>query len=205
MPQKKPKILSTRKLFQSPTLLFILTAVGVVDPFSAPQWQSTSPKPVLRRLLPPLATLLILLLAGAGGLLWHLHQTSVDNRLSTLNTSIARELQVNLNNQAKGLETALQPIVHDPRVKQALQKGDVNRLLADWQPLFEIMKRDHELTHFYFFDQNRTCILRAYNPEKRGGVNNRFTALETERTKNRVRHRTGFARDIHPSRDFSGL
>lgn len=183
MIQKKHRISSSWKIFQSPTLLFTLADMGAVVPFSSPQWKTTTPKPVLRRLLPPLAILLILLLAGAGGLLWQLHQTSVDNRLSTLNTSITREFQIVLNNQAKGLGTALQPIAHDPRVKQALQKGDVNRLLADWRPLFEIMHHDHELTHFYFFDQNRTCILRAYNPEKRGGVNNRFTALEAERTK----------------------
>ena len=48
--------------------------------------------------------------------------------------------------------------------------------------LFESLHREHALTHLYFFDKNRVCLLRVHKPEKHGDLINRFTAIEAERT-----------------------
>jgi len=67
-------------------------------------------------------------------------------------------------------------------VQKALREGDADRLLAAWRPVFETLHRENRLTHFYFFDANRVCLLRVHKPEKRGDLIDRFTAREAERT-----------------------
>jgi PAS domain S-box-containing protein len=102
--------------------------------------------------------------------------------MASLNVSVSRGFQEDLKNQAAGLATALKPIVFAPMVRESLREGDTRQLLADFRPIYKSMRDEHQLTHFYFFSKNRTCILRVYHPEKQGGENNRFTALEAERT-----------------------
>ncbi|MBF0528462.1 MAG: PAS domain S-box protein, partial [Deltaproteobacteria bacterium] len=87
-----------------------------------------------------------------------------------------------MDQQANGLAMAIQPIAADPGVQKALRESDADRLLAAWRPVFETLHRENHLTHFYFFDINRTCLLRIHKPEKRGDRIDRFTALKAERT-----------------------
>lgn len=143
---------------------------------------NASPKPVLRRLLLPLAMMLGLLIVGVGALLWWWHQTWMHEQLDTVHTSISAELQLDLRDHAAAMTMVLHAITVEPRLQQALREGDVARLLADWRPLYETLHRENNLTHFYFFDSQRICILRVHKPELYGDLINRFTALEAERT-----------------------
>ena len=77
---------------------------------------------------------------------------------------------------------AAQPIAANVNVQKDLRDRDTEHLLATWQPVFEKLQRENHLTHFYFYDENRVCLLRIHNPEQRGDIINRFTALEAERT-----------------------
>ena len=142
----------------------------------------SAPKPVLRRLLPPLAVMVVLLTVGAGVLLLELHQNQLNANLQHLVTLVSDDLRVSLAEQATGLTMAIQPIAADPRVRAALRAGDAERLLTDWGPLYESLRRDHDLSHFYFFDPHRVCLLRVHKPKKRGDLIDRFTALQAERT-----------------------
>ncbi|MDO8835432.1 MAG: cache domain-containing protein, partial [Vicinamibacterales bacterium] len=143
---------------------------------------SASPEPVVRRLLPSLAVLLLLVFAGAGALLWQQHRAHLSERTPLAGTQIMQDLRNALAQQAQGLAAAALPIAADPRVRQALRAGGTERLLADWQSLFETLHREQSLTHFYFFDKNRVCLLRVHKPERRGDTIDRFTAREAERT-----------------------
>ena len=143
---------------------------------------SDSPKPVLRRLMLPLAAMLILLLVGAGTLLWQQHQQRIADNVANRISEVRHVLRNALDHQAIGLAAAAQPIATDVNVQKALRKGNVDALLTAWRPLFEALRRQNNVTHFYFFDKNRVCLLRLHAPEKRGDLINRFTALEAERT-----------------------
>ena len=147
-----------------------------------PNITETAPKPVLRRLLPPLAAIVALLMGGAGALLWQQQRHRLDDAVAAEAAVVSREFHVDLENQAAGLAMALPAIAADATVQKALIEGDADRLLAAWQPVFETLNRENHLTHFYFFDKNRVCLLRVHKPEKRGDLINRFTALEAERT-----------------------
>jgi PAS domain S-box-containing protein len=133
-------------------------------------------------LLPYLTFIVILLMVGAGALLWHQHQQQLDDEIATQVAEINRALRISLNQQASGLAVTLKFITADGTVQKALREGNTDRLLAAWLPVFETLRRENNLTHFYFFDQKRICLLRVHQPERRGDLINRFTALEAERT-----------------------
>jgi PAS domain S-box-containing protein len=153
---------------------------GILGPFR--MTSSGSPKPVLRRLLPSLASLLLVMFACAGLLLWQQHRLRLMGMVAVESKYVDLSLKQILNAQAKGLSAAAQPIAIDVRIRQALRTQDADQLLKDWSELYDALRREYSITHFYLFDANRICLLRIHNPEKRGDKINRYTALEAERT-----------------------
>jgi Double sensory domain of two-component sensor kinase len=158
-------------------LLPIFAAVFVSD-----RCANASPRPVLRRLLPPLAVMVILMTAGVWTLLWQQHLHQLSGEIAADISDVAGDLSTAMDLHASGMAAAVQPIAANSAVKQALRDGDIDRLLAEWRSVFETLHNENHITHFYFFDDNRICLLRVHSPEKRGDRINRFTALEAERT-----------------------
>ncbi len=139
-------------------------------------------KQILWRLLPSLAAIVLLLLAGAGGLLYKQHRQFMSAELANQLKVVKSELLVDLDNQAAGLATALQLIAADPRVQRALSEGDREGLIRDWQQQFAMLRKQNQVTHFNFLDRRRACLLRLHRPEQSGDIIERFTAREAERT-----------------------
>ncbi|MHB1357877.1 MAG: PAS domain S-box protein [Anaerolineae bacterium] len=165
-----------------PVGLLLILLIGVTVVLFSTRRVDASPKPILWRLLPSLAVIVILLIVGAGAILKQQHHQQLDGEIAADISDVSGDLQAALAQQSIVLATAAQPIAADPGVQMALREGDADRLLADWRPVFETMNRENHLTHFYFLDRNRVCLLRVHDPERRGDVINRFTALEAERT-----------------------
>lgn len=161
-------------------MLVLLIVTGAAFAMTRPA--NATPRPVLRRLLPPLVVLLLLLIGTAAAFLWRAHQTSLQRQLTAANNTIAAELQLDLKNQAHALATVIRTLTADPRLQEALANGDVDRLRSDWQPLYDSLNKEQNLTHFYFFDPRRICPLRLHQPEMHGDLINRFTLLEAEKT-----------------------
>ncbi len=160
-------------------LLVLLITIGAVAGF---RQISVSPRPVMSRLLPVVVILTTLLFVVSGVLVW-LQQRALMNEETELTARELRlDLQLALEQQSRGLEAAVQPIAADSRVHEALAAGDAQQLMEDWQGLYETLHRDYDLTHFYFFDRDRVCLLRLHQPDRSGDTINRFTALEAERT-----------------------
>lgn len=145
-------------------------------------FDDVSPKPVLRRLLPPLAAVVIILMIGAGGLLWQQQRQWLAEDVADRTSEVSGDLRTVLDLQAAGLAALVQRIAADPAVQHALRERDVDRLLSTWGLVFTAMSEGNNITHFYFSDPGRICLLRVHYPEKRGDRFDRFTALEAERT-----------------------
>ena len=143
---------------------------------------SPLPKPVLRRLMLPLTVTLMLLMAGAGLLLWQQQRQHLAEQIAAQIATVNREFHVDLANQSAGLGATLQFLAADTGVQKALHQGDTATLLTAWRPLFKTLQRQIGLTHFYFLDKNRVCLLRLHQPERHGDRIERFTAREAERT-----------------------
>ncbi len=165
-----------------PLGLMLVLLVGGITALAVTRRVDASPKPVLRRLLPPIAAMVVLLMAGAGAFLWQQHQRHRVEAVANRASEVSGDLRATLEQQASGLTVVLQTIAGDAKVQKALREGDAERLLADWGPAFDTMREESRLTRFFFFDRNRVCLLRVHDPEKRGDRIDRFTALEAERT-----------------------
>ncbi|MDP2854480.1 MAG: response regulator [Smithellaceae bacterium] len=165
-----------------PVGMMLVLFIGAATVFFSIRRVNASPKPILRSLLPPLTAMVLLMIAGTGALLWQQQQQRIAGNTASIKAYEKDLFRASLNQQIIGLATALQPITADPTVQKALRKGDAESLLAVWQPVFKTLNIENNLTHFYFFDKNRVCLLRVHKPDKRGDLINRFTALEAERT-----------------------
>ena len=165
-----------------PVVLMFVLLIGLAATVLSTRSIKASPKPILWRLLPPLMFIIILLIAGGWMLLWQQHRQGLAREITEAILDVSSDLRLVLDLQASGLAAAEQPIAADPDVQKALREGDADRLLAAWRPVFEILQQEKHLTHFYFFDKNRICLLRVNKPDKRRDLINRFTALEAERS-----------------------
>jgi PAS domain S-box-containing protein len=165
-----------------PVGLILALLIGMATVFAATRRVDASPKPVLRRLLPPLAVLLILLMAGVGALFWQQQRQRLAEDIKRQVSEVSGYLSMVLDQQASGLAAVLQLIASDTGIPQALRNRDADRLLAIWRPLFEKLHRQMNLTHFNFLDAKRVCLLRVNKPEQSGDRIESITALEAERT-----------------------
>ena len=141
-----------------------------------------SPPTLVRRLLPSLVGLVILPLCIAVAVMVQQHNQRMNDLIVEDADQITTDLTMILKLQAAGLETALQAIAGDANVQTALAEGRSDGLLATWLPVFSAMHRDNRISHLYFSDRKRTCLLRVHAPEQYGDRIDRPSTLEAERT-----------------------
>jgi len=149
---------------------------------AAPSRTDATAKPIQRRLMIPLAAMLLLLIGTFGFLLVKQQKDNLNQySLDKLKTASA-DMKTILAEQSQTLEALGQVLIQDPRLRAALKASDRKRLLADYQAVFTKLKADHGLTHFYFISTDRVCLLRVHKPEKHGDLIDRFTMLEAKRS-----------------------
>lgn len=142
-----------------------------------------SPMPVIRRLMIILSIMIMIFTVGVGALFIQQHYHLLEDNTNIQMNEISKDFQVVLDQQTIGLSSALKPIVADASVTNDLKEGNRDHLLSKWQSVFAEMKKENKITHFYFMDSKRVCLLRVHKPEKYGDLINRFTAQEAEWTR----------------------
>lgn len=85
-------------------------------------------------------------------------------------------------NHQKTLSVAMEFVLHDKTLKAAYRSGDRQALLTAAIPVFEKLRHDQSITHFYFMEPGRKNFLRVHQPERHGDLINRFTMLGAEKT-----------------------
>ncbi|MCX6985044.1 MAG: PAS domain-containing protein [Lentisphaerae bacterium] len=165
-----------------PVGLMLILLIGMVAIFSATRRINTAPKPILRRLLPPLAIMLILLMAGTGALLWQQHRQWLDKEIAADISDVYGDLRTAMDQEYSILGALAQPVAATPSVQKALREHDADRLLTDWQPVFETLRQEKHLSHFYFLDANRICLMRIHNPKQHGELVSHSVILDAKRT-----------------------
>ena len=63
------------------------------------------------------------------------------------------------------LATSLEILEDDQAIKEAYLSNDRERLYTTAQPLFERIKKNSEITHFYFIRPDGTCFLRVHDKD----------------------------------------
>lgn len=140
------------------------------------------PKPLLWKLLPPLMILIVILTLVSFLILKQQHWNYLISNIQNKTTEIADSLQNSLKQQTSGLLATTALIADNKELQEALKAGNSEQLFSDWRNLFDLLRKEINLSHFHFFNKNRVCILRLLKPTQKGDIINRFTAQEAERT-----------------------
>jgi PAS domain S-box-containing protein len=159
--------------------LLILLAAGIVAVRSG---ADASARPVRHRLLVPLGAAMLILVGGSVGLLSRMQQNAVGERSRHTLEDARNELDESLAEQSEMLGAMETLLLHDSVLRVMLEKGDRRPLLACYESIFEQLRSEHAITHFYFHDRDRVNLLRVHQPERYGDRIDRFTAREAERT-----------------------
>ena len=134
------------------------------------------------RILVPFAVGLALLL---GIFIWNTYRQGkrrnhedLEKYLDTAQSLLASFLE----KDAAMMDATLDVVMKDERLRAAFEREDVEALLSRVGPLFEELRDEHRVTHFYFTGPDRVNLLRVHQPDQGGDTIVRFTTLEAERT-----------------------
>ncbi|NLG34838.1 MAG: PAS domain S-box protein [Lentisphaerae bacterium] len=121
----------------------------------------SSPKPILRRLLPSLAGLIVVMIAAAALLFHHQYQDHLDESTAGLFGLVEREFQVDMENHARLLAALIHALDMTEETHAALQAGDAGFLTAHWGDVYEGLRRHGHVTRFRFHDASGHCLARV--------------------------------------------
>jgi diguanylate cyclase (GGDEF)-like protein/PAS domain S-box-containing protein len=133
-------------------------------------------------ILLPLTLVFCLSLAAFSVFIYHNERAHLDESFGHELATMQASYQGMLALHGEYLRTAFGFLEHDRTLRAALAAGDRTQLQTRFAPLFEKLKRELNITHFYFLDANRVTLLRLHQPSRFGDRIERVTAREAERT-----------------------
>jgi diguanylate cyclase (GGDEF)-like protein/PAS domain S-box-containing protein len=80
------------------------------------------------------------------------------------------------------LAATLSVLSQDEGLKRAMLAGDQQALLRRAKPIFDNLRKEQGITHFYFMRPDRGILLRVHQPDRYGDVIDRFTAKQAQAT-----------------------
>ncbi|WP_198013409.1 sensor histidine kinase [Thalassoporum mexicanum] len=131
--------------------------------------------------MPPLIIAILLLQGTFLGIFWRQHRHEVE-QIEVVTTQQVQELmQDEMERDVAKMDTAMEVIIRDRDLADALARLDRQGLVEQAQPIFEQFRTKHEITHFYFHQPDRHNFLRLHK-EQKGDLIDRSTIQTAERT-----------------------
>jgi signal transduction histidine kinase len=87
-----------------------------------------------------------------------------------------------VESDTRTMQGSLNTIVPDIELQRAFKSKDRKEILRRATPLFENLKRDHNISHLYFHDVDRINLIRVHKPQIYGDKITRASMLQAERT-----------------------
>ena len=78
------------------------------------------------------------------------------------------------------MEKAIAALSGRRDMADALRRRDREDLFRLSEPLFGFLRREHQITHFYFVSDDRETVLRVHAPDRHGDVIDRYTMRQAE-------------------------
>ncbi|MBI5751818.1 MAG: EAL domain-containing protein [Hydrogenophilales bacterium] len=133
-------------------------------------------------LLLPLAAALALFAAVHLYTYTHLDAEYTEEYVDNALLSAQRVFNSAVRTNTDKLSAALTVIARDEALKRAMAAGDRQALLQRANPVFERLREQFGITHFYFHRPDRAVFLRLHQPDRHGDVIDRFTAKQAQAT-----------------------
>ncbi len=134
------------------------------------------------RILPSFVAASLLLFALLLVVIYLEESSHITEEFQRSGNSIQSVYATQLRSHAEKMQAALGFLEQDAGLRRAFAARDRELLLRQAQPVFERLRNQLNITHFYFLDPQRVCFLRVHHPQRHGDVINRHTALEAERS-----------------------
>ncbi|WP_299439421.1 PAS domain S-box protein [uncultured Rhodospira sp.] len=152
--------------------------------------QSPTPQPrphatryrLWRRLLPPLAIVLGVLVALLGAVLITARKEALDTESQHAFQDTLGDLADTVAYQADAMDMLSASLVRLPELQRSLRALNRQALYDRFLPLFEDLRTRHGITHFYFHRPDGVAHLRLHQPDRYGDEISRVTLREARRT-----------------------
>ncbi|MDH5492118.1 MAG: ATP-binding protein [Myxococcales bacterium] len=132
--------------------------------------------------MPAFVAMLAMLFAAQVMMVHHLQTQAIDSDLVHGDRLLEDFLGGSIAHEERSLSGTLVTLRGDPRLAEALQRGDRDALHALTRTRFQELRSETDITHLYFLDPERRCLLRAHHPDRHGDIIDRQTALHAEST-----------------------
>lgn len=132
--------------------------------------------------LVPLSISIVAIVVALIFALYQHEHGSIQKDVIKIRASAQEFYEDSIRYDASALRTVMNSLRHDHDLYDALKKGDRQALLQHTAILFDEMKRDFLITHFYFTSVDRVNLLRVHAPQRFGDTINRITMLDAEKT-----------------------
>lgn len=93
-----------------------------------------------------------------------------------------RNFDTSVRTNTDKLAATLSVLSQDEELKRVMLAGDRQALLRRAKPIFDNLRKEQGITHFYFMRPDRGVLLRAHQPDRYGDVIDRFTAKQAQAT-----------------------
>lgn len=134
------------------------------------------------RLLLPLSLMLITSLLVFIYGFSHEEKSHIEEDFQRSALSTQRNYDSALRAEVKTLAAALEFLQNDETLRHSLISRDREGALHYAAPIFERLRSQFLITHFYLLTPERQVLLRAHQPSRHDDIINRYTAIQAEKT-----------------------
>ncbi|MCW8834964.1 MAG: diguanylate cyclase [Rhodospirillales bacterium] len=134
----------------------------------------------MKFLAPLAASILFIVMVLTSGL-YGRETESLQQGLIRLQASARDFYEDSIRYDAHALRAVMDALLRNTELSEAFARQDRRELLERSAALFEDIRRDYAITHFYFTKPDRVNLLRVHAPERHGDRIDRFTTMEAER------------------------
>ena len=127
------------------------------------------------RILIPLASALGILFAVSILTAHILHTRRINNQTKKQLSEVNKLFEMEQDEDTLLLKGFISLLQKDNDLRKAWLVKDRKALLKYSMPIFDNIRLQHKITHFYFHDLDSICFLRVHNPSRHGDYIDRFT------------------------------
>ncbi len=130
------------------------------------------------KIIGPLVLVTLLLLSCfIFGIYW-LQQRHIDSEVQSHVDAVQTYFGEHIKEDARLLTGLIDFLKEDSALQSAWMSKDREALLGQTSSMFEHIRREYRVTHFYFHDVDKVCFLRVHNPSRHSDYIPRFTLAE---------------------------
>lgn len=135
-----------------------------------------------RRILLPLFIAFSLFLLIFVFTLKSYHLSGISKSTKANNEIVFNTFHELLEDRAEFMLEVIEMLEDDHDLKHHLDRRNREAILKTQLPLFERLRKDHGITHFYFTGPDRVNLLRLHQPDRYGDEINRYTTINAGET-----------------------